>query len=129
AAMRGPQSKRPPKHGQSGAATHKRWPREDEPASVQPPVVGTAGTKQRRTERAEIGGDPYGNARTHQPGGPTNAKQNGLPKAKKPDTESDHTTRFDRITDVDDGEHQPEDRAKCARCEVTKFGCRERAGL
>src|SRR5438093_6407386 len=93
-AMRRHQSKRTPEGCQAQAPNHNPDPLEKEPAGVQPSGVETAGTKYRSTERAEIGGDPYGDAPTHQCGRSANAEQDSRPEAKQPDTKSDHPTRF-----------------------------------
>jgi hypothetical protein len=74
-AMRWHESKRSPKRCQAQASDHNPYALEDEAGGVQPPGVRTAGAKQRSTERAEIRGDPDGNASTHQCWGATNAKQ------------------------------------------------------
>src|SRR4051812_26902077 len=103
-AMRWHQSERSPKGCQAHDSNHNPYPLEEEPSSVQPPSVRTARTKQRCTERAEISGDPHGNTPAHQCGRSTNAEQHGRPDAKNPDPQSDHAARFDRVTDVDDGE-------------------------
>src|SRR3954454_13599092 len=98
-AMRRHESERSPKGCQAHDSNHNPYPLEEEASSVQPPGVRTARTKQRRTERAEISGDPHGNAPAHQRGRSTNAEQHGRPNGKTPAGDPDHAARFDRVTD------------------------------
>src|SRR5262249_22727152 len=114
------QSERSPECCQAQAADHDPEPLKAESNGVQRPGVGTAGTKQRSTEGAEVGGDPNGSAPAHQRGGPMNAEQHGGPEAKQSHAQPDHTTGLDRVPDVDHGEYQPKDRATRARREVAK---------
>jgi hypothetical protein len=120
------QSERSPERGQAHDADDDPRSLENDPARVQPPHVRTAWTEQRSTERAEVGSDPNGDIPTHQFGGSPNAKEHSLQETKNADTKPDYTTGLDRITDVDHGEHQPEDRSNRARGEVTECGCRQR---
>lgn len=128
-AVRRYESKRSSEGGQAQDPDHDTQSLENEAHRVQSSRVMAARPKQRGTECAEVGGDPDRNAPAYQRGWPANTEQDGRPESNDPHAQPDDTTGLDRISDVDDGEDQPEDRPNCARSEMTKRGCCQRVLL
>src|SRR5438093_6767340 len=95
---------------------------DNQPERVAPAVVRATRSKQRRTERPEIGDGPDRQVPAHRSGRAPNQEKDSRPDTEDSEPGSDHPMRLDRAVDVRVGEQEPEHRTDPTRPEVPEPG-------